>query len=166
MLRSKLRAVCINHFLLLLLMLALPTACQRQGAPNTSTTDEAALRKLDDEWSKAVGAKDVEKTMAYYVDDALMMPPNIPALTGKGAIRALWKSLLEAPAFSGGWKATKIDVARSGDLAYVSGTYELTESDDNGQPMTDKGKYMQVWKKQSDSNWKCVAHMFSSDLPR
>jgi ketosteroid isomerase-like protein len=166
MLRSKLRAVRIDYFLLLLVMLVLPTACQRQAATNTSVTDETTLRNLDDEWSKAVGAKDVEKTMAYYVDDALMMPPNIPPLTGKVPIRALWKSLLEAPSFSGGWKASKIDVARAGDLAYVSGSYELTESDDNGQPMTDKGKYLQVWKKQSDNNWKCVAHTFSSDLPR
>ena len=46
----------------------------------------------------------------------------------------------------------------------MTGTYEITETDDSGKPMTDKGKYLKVWKKQPDGSWKCVADMFSSDL--
>jgi uncharacterized protein (TIGR02246 family) len=145
------------------LVLALSTACQTQ-ATKTPAAEETTLRKLDDEWSTAVGAKDVEKTISYYADDALLMPPNIPTLSGKQKIRELWKSLLESPGFAGGWKATKVEVAASGDLAYVSGDYELTETDDSGKPMTDKGKYLEIWKKQLDGSWKCVADMFSSDL--
>jgi len=143
----------------LLLLLAFSTGCQTPAT--TGAGDEAALRKIDDEWSKAVGAKDVEKTMSYYADDALMMLPNIPTLTGKDSIRTVWKSLLEAPGFAGGWKVTKVDV--SGDLAFVTGTYEITETDDSGKPMTDKGTYIKNWKKQTDGSWKCVSDMFSSD---
>jgi len=150
-----------SSLVFLLLLLSLLTACQTQG----TSADETALRKLDDEWSKAAGSRDVEKTISYYSDDAVVMPPNIPTLTGKEPIRTLWKSMLGSPDFSGGWKATKVDVARSGDLAYVSGTYEFNEKDDSGKPMTDKGKYLEVWKKQADGSWKCVADMFSSDLP-
>ena len=51
------------------------------------------------------------------------------------------------------------------DLAYVSGSYELTENDASGKPMTDKGKYLEVWKKQANGSWKCVADIFNSDLP-
>jgi ketosteroid isomerase-like protein len=145
----------------LLFLLALSTACRTQA----TTTDEATLRKLDDEWSKAAGSRDVEKTISYYSDDAVVMPPNIPTLTGKEPIRTLWKSMLGSPDFSGGWKASKVEVAQSGDLAYVSGSYEFNEKDDSGKPITDKGKYLEVWKKQADGNWKCVADMFSSDLP-
>ena len=145
----------------LLFLLSLSTACQTQ----TTSADETALRKLDDEWSKAAGSRDVDKTISYYSDDAVVMPPNIPTLTGKEPIRTLWKSMLGSPDFSGGWKATKVEVARSGDLAYVSGTYEFNEKDDGGKPITDKGKYLEVWKKQADGSWKYVADMFSSDLP-
>jgi len=95
----------------------------------------------------------------------VVMPPNIPTLTGKEPIRSLWKSMLGSPSFSGGWKVTKVDVARSGDLAYLSGNYEFNEKDDRGKPITDKGKYLEIWKKQPDGGWKCVADMFSSDLP-
>lgn len=149
----------------LLFLLSLLTACQTQTTSDTRAADETALRKLDDEWSKAAGSRDVEKTISYYSDDAVVMPPNIATLTGKEPIRTLWKSMLGSPDFSGGWKASKVEVARSGDLAYVSGTYEFNEKDDTGKPITDKGKYLEVWKKQTDGSWKCVADMFSSDLP-
>ena len=148
--------------LVLLFLLSIATACQSAA---TSATDEATLRKLDDEWSRAIRARDVEKTISYYTDDAVVMPPNIPTLTGKEPIRSLWKSMLDSPSFTGGWKATKVEVAQSGDLAYVSGNYEFTEKDDSGKPITDKGKYLEVWRKQADGNWKCVAGMFNSDLP-
>ena len=154
-----------SSLVLLLILLSFSTACQTQTTSDTQAADEAALRKLDDEWSKAAGAKDVEKTISYYSADAVVMPPNIPTLTGKDPIRTLWKSMLDSPDFSGGWKATKVEVARSGDLAYLSGTYEFNEKDDGGKPITDKGKYLEVWKKQADGSWKCVADMFSSDLP-
>jgi len=150
-----------TSLIFLLFLLALSTACQTQATSN----DETVLRKLDDEWSKAAGSRDVEKTISYYSDDAVVMPPNIVTLTGKEPIRTLWKSMLGSPDFSGGWKASKVEVARSGDLAYVSGTYEFNEKDDSGKPITDKGKYLEVWKKQADGSWKCVADMFSSDLP-
>jgi ketosteroid isomerase-like protein len=147
-------------------LLAFTAACQSQAPPDTRAADEATLRKLDDEWSKAAGSsRDVEKTISYYSDDAVVMPPNIPTLTGKEAIRTLWKSMLESPAFSGVWKATKVEVARSGDLAYVSGNYEFNETDDRGNPLTDRGKYLEIWRKQADGSWKCVADMFNSDLP-
>ena len=151
--------VRVSTVIFFLFLLSLSTACQQQA-----TSDEATLRKLDDEWSKAAGSRDVEKMMSYYSDDAVVMLPNIPTLTGKEPIRSLWKSMLESPSFSGGWKATKVEVARSGDLAYVSGDYEFTENDDSGKPITDKGKYLEVWKK-VDGSWKCVADMFNSDLP-
>ena len=149
---------------LVFLLLSLLTACQ-SGTTSDTRADEATLRKLDDEWSKAVGARDVEKTISYYSDDAVVMPPNIPTLTGKEPIRALWKSMLDSPDFSGGWKVTKVEVARSGDLAYISGNYEFNEKDGSGKPITDKGKYLEVWKKQADGSWKCVADMFNSDMP-
>lgn len=163
--RSSLFDIRVSTLVFFLFLLLLSTACQTQATSDTRAADETALKKLDDEWSKAAGSRDVEKTISYYSDDAVLMPPNIPTLTGKEPIRTLWKSMLESPAFSGGWKATKVEVARSGDLAYVSGNYEFNEKDESGKPITDKGKYLEVWRKQADGSWKCVADMFSSDLP-
>lgn len=161
------RVATSTTLVILLALSLLSSACQSQSqtGADTRAADEATLKNLDAEWSKAAGAKDVDKTVSYYADDAIVLPPNSPALTSKEAIRAMWKGMLSAPGFSGGWKATKVEVARSGDLGYLTGTYEITQNDVAGKPMNDKGKLLEVWKKQADGSWKCVADMFSSDLP-
>ena len=150
--------------LLILILMSLFAACQTAGS-DTRAADEATLRNLDAEWSKAAAAKDLEKTASYYTDDALILPPNMPAIQGKQQARAMWQGMFSVPGFGGGWKATKVEVARSGDLGYVTGAYELSETDASGKPMVDKGKYLEIWKKQADGSWKCVADMFNTDLP-
>src|SRR5216684_7452394 len=78
---------------------------------------EQALRDLDAQWSKAAGAKDLDKTVSYYADDAIVMPPNASAATTKEAIRNAWKELLTSPGAAISWKTIKVEVAKSGDLA-------------------------------------------------
>ena len=62
-------------------------------------------------------------------------------------------------------KTDKVEVSRGGDLGYASGTYEFTFNDAKGKPITDRGKYFTLWKKQSDGKWKAVVDMYNSDLP-
>ena len=165
MIRPPSRRVITKQLTLLLLLvpLSLSLACQSQG--DTRAADEATLRKLDDEWSKAAGAKDIEKTISFYSDDAIVLVPNSPLLKTKEQFRTLWTGMFSIPGFSGGWKPTKIEIARSGDLAYITGRYEINEVDAGGKPLTDTGNYLEIWRKQSDGNWKCIVDTFTSDLP-
>ena len=128
------------------------------------TRAEQTLRDLDTEWSAAAGAKNLDKTVSYYAEGALVMPPNAPAATTKDAIRQMWKELIESPGAAISWKTTKVEIARSGELAYSSGTYEFTMNDASGKPVPDHGKYLEVWKKQPDGDWKVVADIWNSDV--
>lgn len=141
------------------------TQTQTPTQPDTKAADEAALKKADEEWSKAVGAKDVDKTVSYYAADALVLPPNGTAITAKDAIRKMWQEMITAPAFTGGWTATKVEVARSGEIGYVTGTWEFKWNDTAGKPVSDHGKFVEAWKKQSDGSWKCTVDIWNSDLP-
>ena len=129
------------------------------------TKMEEALRDLDAQWSAAAGAKDIDKTVSYYSDDAVVMPPNAPSATTRETIRSAWKEMLTTPGAAISWKTTKVEVAKSGDLACVSGTYEETMTDTGGKPAKDRGKYVEVWEKQADGKWKCGADIWNSDLP-
>jgi len=126
---------------------------------------EQNLRDLDDQWSTAAGAKDLEKTVSFYSEDAVVMPPNASAATSKEAIRKVWQDLLGSPGLVISWKTTKVEVAKSGDLACLSGTYDLTMNDASGKPVNDHGKYVEVWEKQADGKWKCGTDIWNSDLP-
>ncbi len=138
---------------------------QPPPAPDTRAADEAAIREADIAWSKATATKNVDTVVAYYSDDASMFPANAPIATGKEAIGKTWAQLFEMPGFSVQWQPAKVEAARSGDFGYSQGTYELTFNDPKGNPVTDRGKYVVVWKKQADGTWKAAADIFNSDLP-
>ena len=107
---------------------------------------------------------DLDATAAHYSDDASVPAPNAPIATNKQAIRAVWASML-VPGASVSWQVSKVEVARSGELGYVMGTYSLAMKDPQGKPITDQGKLVEVWKKQADGKWKTVVDIFNSDLP-
>jgi len=147
---------CCLSFLLLI------SACTQQ-LPDARAADEATIRDLDAQWSKAASANDLDATVAFYSDDATVLPPNAPIASTKEAIRTLWVSLL-VPGATVSWQATKVEVSRPGDLGYLLGTYAVTLKDSQGKPV-DSGKLVEVWKKQSDGKWKCVVDTYNSDLP-
>jgi uncharacterized protein (TIGR02246 family) len=147
------RRMKINIFISLLLF-----SCIASAADTTAT--EQALRDLDAQWSAAAGAKDLEKTVSFYADDAVVLPPNEPMVTSKDGIRNLWKGFLDSISDIS-WKPTRVEIAKSGDLAVLTGTYEMTMKDGT----KDRGKYCEVWEKKADGKWKCGTDMFSSDLP-
>jgi len=134
-------------------------------APAADTKIEQALRDLDAQWSKDAEAKDVDKTVSYYAESAVVMPPNASAAMTKEAIRSAWKEMLTTPGAAINWKATKVEVAKAADLAYVSGTYEETMTDASGSLVKDHGKYVEIFKKQADGTWKVIADIWNSDLP-
>jgi len=125
-----------------------------------ASADEKAVRDADEQWSKVASAKDVDKTVSFYADDAIVLPPNEAAVTTKDGIRSLWKGLIDSVT-SVSWKATRVEMAKSGDMACLTGTYEMTMKDGT----KDRGKYCEVWEKKADGKWKCGTDMFSSDLP-
>jgi uncharacterized protein (TIGR02246 family) len=125
--------------------------------------DEQAIRKLDKEWSAATQSKDASKMAAYYAADGSAFPFNAPIATGKEQIQKVWAGLMALPGFSLSFGPTKIEVAKSGEMAYDVGTFELRFDDANGNPATEIGKYVVVWKKQPDEKWKVAADIFNTD---
>jgi ketosteroid isomerase-like protein len=58
---------------------------------------------------------------------------------------------------------TRIEVARSGDLAVEFGTFAMTMNDKKGKPVTENEKYVVTWKKQADGKWKVIADIWNTD---
>ena len=140
------------------------SACAPAAAPNLQT-EEAAVRALDEQWSATAGKNDLDGTVAFYADDAVLLAPNAPIAKDKKSIREAWAAML-VPGSSVSWKISKLELAKSGELGYVYGTYELTMKDSKGgADIHDTGKNVEIWKKQPDGKWKCIVDTFNSDLP-
>ncbi len=146
-------------------MTACSSAPTTATAPDTRDADVAAVKAVEVNWSKDAGAKDADQFCKYYTDDATLLLPNAPAVHGMAAIKTAFKSLVADPNFSLTFTGTAAEASKGGDIAYTQGNYTMTVSDPKGKPMTDKGKYLTVWKKQADGSWKAVEDMVNTDLP-
>jgi uncharacterized protein (TIGR02246 family) len=151
-----------------LVMMGLTVACQQAAPPSppdTRAADERAVRDADAAGSKAAAAKDLEGYLAFYAEDASVFPPNAPMQTGKESMRKDLSEAMASPGFALSWQVNKVEASRGGDLAYSIGTYQGTMNDAKGRLVTERGKYVTVWKKQVDGKWKIVADIYNSDLP-
>jgi uncharacterized protein (TIGR02246 family) len=144
--------------------LMLVAGCNQAPPPVDTAAAVQAVKDADAAQLKSAQALDVAGTVSYYADDATLMPPNVPLVTGKDAIQKTWAGML-APGTQVTWAPSKVEVSASGDLAYDQGTYTLTMPGPDGKPMNDKGKYLAVSKKQADGSWKLEEDTWNSDLP-
>ena len=142
-----------------LLLTVTPTFAQRK-----ESRAEAALRTADAKWEEVFSAKDLEGSVGFCAPNGSVMAPNTPIATGKEAITQLFTGLFGLPGFKINWKATGVEVARSGEIGYTTGIFELGFKDPSGKAVHDKGKYVTVWKKQADGSWKVIRDIFNSDL--
>jgi ketosteroid isomerase-like protein len=131
--------------------------------PDTRPASEAAVRAASADWARAAAAKDLEKTLSFYTDDASIFPPNGPIATGPIARRKAWTTLFAPKDLVLSNAATRVEASRSGDLAYETGTFEETFRDDSGKSVRVVGKYVVVWKKQSSGEWKAIVDIFNTD---
>ena len=139
--------------------------CQPRTADDLSTTAVQAIRTADIAWEKDFAARDTTATVAFVESTGSMLAPNAPIATGPAAIRTLFEGFYAFPGMTLHWEATEVGAAKSGDLGYSRGTYELSFTGPKAVRVTDHGKYATVWRKQADGTWKVVLDMFNSDLP-
>ena len=130
-----------------------------------SEVPEAAIREADAASLKAIAAKRLDATVSYYDEQASILMPNTPIVTGREESRTAWEQMFAIPGFHLAPRTTRIEVARSGELAYAQGTYEFSANDPEGKPVNDRGKFVVVWKKQTDGAWKIAADIWNSDRP-
>ena len=132
-------------------------------APDTHDADVKAISDYETQWNSDWAAKDADKVLAHYADDAIVMTPGEAPMKGKDAIKSGLGGMMADKALSLSFKATKVDVAKSGDLAYTQGDYELTVTNPKThKPVTDHGTYVTTYRKQADGSWKAIVDIATS----
>src|SRR5947208_11547997 len=132
----------------LLLLILIPYAFVSTSAAPSATgdnraADAAAIQALDEQWSATAARNDLEGTVAFYADDAVLLAPNAPIATDRKSIRESWAGLL-GPNTAVSWKVSKVEVAKSGELGYLYGTYSLSIQDPKGGPPVTSARYSRL----------------------
>ena len=157
----------------LLLPVVAAVACQAPGTgaaarPDSSASARraeavAAVRAADSALQRAVATRDAERTAAFYAEDAALLPVAEPAITGRAAIRAEWVKLFAIPGFTNVARLVQVEVSESGDLAYTRGTYASGLTAPDGKPVTERGKWVSIWRRQADGAWRVVVDIYNTD---
>jgi len=124
--------------------------------------DEAALRAQTAAWEKAYNAADAKGVAAQYAEDALLLPPGAPALSGRAAILAFFTKDVANSKAAGVVFALnpRTDVGVSGEMGWESGTYKVTVKG----AVVETGKFLSVSRK-TDGKWLYIRDTWNADAP-
>jgi uncharacterized protein (TIGR02246 family) len=150
------RTARVVGFFCLLTVLAFSVACTPQPpaeAPDTRAADEAAIRQATAEMLAAAQAKDADGVVSYFAEDVVVHYANFPQQT-KHQAHETWAAVMANAGYAIEWGPQRVEVARSGDVAFEQGSYEFTQHDARGRPLVERGTYVQCWRKQADGSWK------------
>ena len=137
-------------------------SCASAPAANPDAIGQE-LTRLDDEWSKAAGVKNIDSVASFYADEAIAYPPNEPMAVGKEAAKKVWAAYFADSTFAISWKTTHAGGSRGGDLGFTTGTYEDSYVGPDGKRVMERGKYVCIWAKQTDGSWKAIHDTWNTD---
>ncbi len=146
----------------LLAVIGIFISCADESKKDAEKKIRAAIEANNEKFMAAFAAGDAAAVAALYTADARLLPPNAEIMKGMEAIQAFWQGGMDM----GIKEATleTVEVQARGDIACEVGKYTLTIQPTADQTITDKGKYVVVWKDQ-DGSWKLDVDIWNTSLP-
>ena len=155
-----------NHpiFSMLVLTLAVPflVSCTTAPPPDTTAEDMQAIKAASEQLINANNRGDAAAVAALHTEEAKRLPPNSPMIVGREDIQASIQASHDAGL--GDLQLTVIDLHVNGDMAHEVGKYTYTIQPEEGEAISDNGKYVTIWKRVNGS-WKIDVLIFNSSIP-
>jgi ketosteroid isomerase-like protein len=95
-------------------------------------------------------------------EDVVTMPPNLPALEGKKALRVWWQAGFDAARSLFGFTPTGLVIAGEWAIDRFAWTMGTTPSS-GGETTRDNGDCLWIWRKNSDGSWLLARAIWNSD---
>ena len=155
-----------NHpiIYLIVLMVAVPflMSCTTAPPPDTTAEDSQAIRAASKQWEDNFNSGDLAAFAAFFAEEAKVLPPNSSIIVGRESIQEFFQAFFDA----GGndLHLTVIDLHVIGDMAYKVGKYSLTIQPEEGEAISDNGKYVEIWKR-DNGTWKMDTATWNSSVP-
>ena len=135
--------------------------CQTETDTAFATADATAVRGALDAYFNAANSGDAARWAALYTDDAVMMPPNSPAVEGRAAIES-WLAMLPVKITEA--QGTALEVEGTGNIAYVRGTYSMSlQVPGLPDPIAQQGKLLQIYARQPAGSWLLARDMWNAN---
>ena len=131
-----------------------PSTSPNPLADSTMSPGKMLLFDLEARFAKDVADKGGAGFAAWFAADGVALGNGVAPVVGRVAIE---KSTTWSPRdYQLTWTPTDAVMGASGDMGYTWGHFEGHSKDANGNPVTTTGRYITIWRKQPDGNWKVV----------
>lgn len=128
----------------------------------TLTPGQLTLLELEGRFAQDVATGGGKAFAKWFADDAVTLNNGLPAVLGRGNIAA--EAQWDPKQYQLTWVPQGAQMGPSNDMGFTWGHYEGRATDKSGQPIVKTGRYMTVWKKLPNGDWK-VALDASADEP-
>jgi ketosteroid isomerase-like protein len=156
----------MRAILVLALMAGAGIAAAAQGGVSATRVDRAASRhavqEVDRELSRASESRNIDAFTALLDTDTVFISESGPPARGREAVRVKWSQFFDPAGPALTWEPYEGEVGSQGDLGYTRGKFLLRGKDGAGQPVTEHGEYLSIWRKQENGTWRLVV---DSSLP-
>ena len=121
------------------------------------------LLELEGRFAQDVASAGGKAFAKWFADDAVTLNNGLPAVLGRAAITA--QAQWDPKQYQLTWVPQGAQMGPSNDMGFTWGHYEAHSIDKAGQPVTKTGRYMTVWKKQANGDWKVVMDASADEPP-
>jgi ketosteroid isomerase-like protein len=126
-----------------------------------SEADLAAIRRVIEQDAAAVRRSDWDAAAHLFTADAVRFPPHRAPIRGRAAMLVWLETFPPIQEFD----ITADEIVGCDDAAFVRGQYRLTVATSPGSPpVTDRGNYMGLLRKQPDGSWLWTTDMIASEV--
>jgi ketosteroid isomerase-like protein len=136
---------------------------QKPAARPDTAADQARLQADALSWFDHYAKVDADAMANLYAEDALLMPPGAPAVTGRAGIRTfLGEDAAKSKAAGISLKNASVTGSGvDGDTGWISGTYTVVDA--SGATI-DSGSYLSVHRR-ANGAWPYIRDIWNSDRP-
>jgi len=145
-------------------LLAVAFACQ---PADTSASAKQAIDAANAQWPRLTSTGHADSIAEFYAADAVLMPPNMPTVHGKDAVRAFFATMNTIdprPTLT----LRAVTVVASGPVAVETGRWHWAfpagAKLPPGMAAVDSGKYIVRWTQQN-GRWLMLDDIWNSDSP-
>ena len=157
----------MKHRLAALAALLLVGACtsssesRRPASAGASASDLAAIQRLHDAYVAAHNDADAGRMMTLFTDDAVLMPTDEPAVTGRAAIGEHYQEFFDQTPSEIILRPVETRVA--GDWAFERIEMTVTLPGGGGKVMQAEVKYLWILERQPDGSWQIARAIYNLD---
>ena len=117
-----------------------------------------SIDKGNAQWVEAWDKADASLIAGLFAKDGVLLARNGKFFKGPQQILERQKVVMESAGKGVKATVTTVDLWVDGDTAYETGKYSY-KFQEKGQPVNEEGRYVTVWKRQSDGSWKIILDM-------